>query len=535
MDAGTDTRPSTGRKRDHLEPMPKSRVPSDAAVDRRDPARNLQVVLAAAGLLFFGWSWADFSGPFRVFVDLQLRLFGSYSEPAAGAGSAMALAAVVGLSMVLLVRAYPSLSGAAADTVVAIVLVVATMAALWQAWQLWQEAVAMPRLSDPVRVVDLGTLDNLGNAALPVGHVRVIGVPDRRRQIFNYSTGRRGKGSYWETWIPLVSRRQDDSNAPVRIVATSRGRDRNAADRAVADDPAGLLLFDSVDTRTIYEARQDGLDMSERSFALYADEEVRSDKFTNAALLTFLVAVCWGFAAYGRIAGRKGGRTPKLSPPARTTDAEPAPAVSTFAASASRPPEAARTADAMLKRVASASAVAALLAACVLWEVFGFFPSGAALAGYAAAAITFGVSLLLRWLGQRLEGTKPDVHPRPASIATPAALTPPAGAALLCVLRDEPNFSSTSYKRVDVDGQRVADLKANRYTVVALSPGPHTLAVNTRISLTRDIVARFEVAAGEVVAYRLHIPFFAPMWLERTPDIAGVRAALPRLKPADSP
>lgn len=507
-----------------------------------DPARNLQVLLGIAALLYVAWSWADFSGPFRLFVDVQLRWLGSYSEWAAGIASVVVMAAVVALAVMLLARAVPDLSKAAADAAVATVFAAASVVALWQIGHLWHEATHLPRLSDPLQVVDLG---NLGHGAPPVGHVRVIGTPDRSRQVLVYVTGRRARNSYWEAWVPLAARQQHDPDAPVRIVATARASDRTAAGVAVPDDPQGLLLFDSVDTRTIYEARQEGLDLPEPAFALYADEGVRFDTLVSAALLGSFLALCWGFAAYGWIKERRAGNAPTVAVPAGRPDMAEAPKIAAADTSAKLPPATTEPADSTLTRLGMGLAVGAVLVGGLLWEMFGFFPPGGVLLDYGAAIVTLAVAMLLMWAGQRSEASTQGVPPVPTphapgfafpdsrAYALAHALTPPPGAALLCVLRDEPGFSSTSYKRVDVDGVRVADLKANRYTVVALWPGRHTLAVNTRVSLTSDTVVRFDVAAGDVLAYRMEIPFFGSMRLERMADIAAVRATLARLRPVD--
>lgn len=503
-------------------------MPNETIPPGPDPARNLQVLLGGAGLLYLGWCWANFSGPFRLGVDLQLRWFGSYSEPAAGIAAALAIGAVVWLAAALASWALPGLSSTAADALVALGFVAASIAALLQVWHLWHEATHMPRLGDPVQLVDLGVT---GTAALPLGHVRVIGAPDRRRQVLGYSTGRYGMNRRWEAWAPLIAGQPTDPNAPVWLVATARAPDRVAASRAIHDNPEGLLLFDSVDTRTIYEARQAGLDMNERAFALYPDERVRFDRFTNAALLGSFVALFWALAGYGRIKERRAGSAPAPASPASPPFVEPEATVTPVDLAATPTPESARTPDAMLTRVGSGGAVAATLAGGLLWEVFGFFPPVLALLGYAAAALVLVLSMLLIWLGQRLEAPAQPLVPPPERVALSDPLAPPPGAALLCVLRDEPGVSSPSYKRVDVDGARVADLQANRYTAVALRPGPHTLAVNTRISLTSDTVVRFDVAAGEVVVYRLQVPFFGALRLDRAPDGPELRAALKRLRP----
>ena len=501
-------------------------MPNDTLRADRDPARNLQVVLVLAGIGYTAWSWAGFSGPFRWLVDLQLRLVGRYSEPVAGVATAVVVVATLVLALVLVRRAYPDLTSRAADALVAAVFVVASAAALWQTWHLWREAAHLPRPSDPVQIVDL---DRPRTAAFPTGHVRVIGTPDRQRQVLGYATGRTGLSSYWESWVPLVPKRQGDAMEPVRIVATARGRDRVSAAGAIGDDPQGLLLFDSVDTRTVYQARQEGLDMPEHAFALYTDERVRSDTFIDAGLLGAFVALFWGLAAWSRITGRSGRVTPAASssPDEIAVDAGPgAPAASAVPA-----PAAAVEAEPMLMRLGMGGAVAAVGTGGLLWEMFGFLPTRWALVGYAAAAVVLAVSLLLMWLGQRSEAAAPSGEPPPAlSAAMAAALAPPPGAALLCVLRDEPGANSPSYKRVDVDGAHVADLKANRYTVVALRPGPHHLAVNTRVSLTSDTVVRFDAAAGDVVVYRLQVPFFGALRLERTADGPAVRDVLARLK-----
>ena len=112
-------------------------------------------------------------------------------------------------------------------------------------------------------------------------------------------------------------------------------------------------------------------------------------------------------------------------------------------------------------------------------------------------------------------------------VAMPGPL-PPADAALLVVLRDEP-VSNAARFRVDVDGVRVAVLKSRRYTAVALRPGAHLLAINAPASLVADTVARFDAAAGVVVVYRLRVPFIGRPSLERLPAAEGDRRMLARL------
>lgn len=503
-------------------------MPNDEADAGPDPVRNLQVIVGGAGLLAYGWSWAGFSGPFRQLVDLQLRVFGSYSEPAACVALALPMIAAIWLAAVLLERARPNLSERVANAVVATAIIAASVVALWQAGHLWRAAAQMPRLSDPMHLVDL---DTIGNASPALGHVRVIGTPERARQVLTHSIGRHGMGSYWEAWVPVTARQQNAANAAAPIIATYRDSDRATAANAVPNDPEGMLLVDGLDTRTMYEAQQEGLDLDGHSFVLFPDETVRFDMFTNSVLLCLSVVLFWGLAAYSRVTGWRAGNAPVVGSSARPRAIEPQPVVMVAIVPASLPPERVQRSDGRLTRFGTGGVVAAILSGWVLWDVFGLFPTPVGLWAYAATALTFVASLLLTWLGRRFEPEMPVVTRPQGWVAPASALVPPPGGALLCVLRDEPGFSSPSYKRVNVDGARVAVLKANRYTVVALRPGSHMLAVNTRVSLTSDIVARFDVAPGDVVVYQLQIPLFGTMRLERMPNIAAVRETLARLKP----
>lgn len=120
----------------------------------------------------------------------------------------------------------------------------------------------------------------------------------------------------------------------------------------------------------------------------------------------------------------------------------------------------------------------------------------------------------------------------PVSAATADAAglpAPPAGKALLCVLRDA-RVHGSAYYRIDVDGRRVTDLKPRQYVCIPLSPGQHIVATNVRISLARSARLRLEVAAGEVLVFRMKMPVFGAPRLEPVADMAEVARVLPELR-----
>lgn len=252
-------------------------------------------ILVAAALT--GWWWASFSGPFLWLIDLQRQYFGSYRELPAAIALGIATLSAAGVAAAFLRR----LPGSVAGAFVTVVLVLASAVALVKAWQLWEEAAHMPGRDDPLQVVDL---DRLGDAPLPTGHVRLIGIPDRPRQVLVHSGGRRGIGDRWDGYVPMTSRRGSDPAVPVRIVATSGGSETDAA-QGVPDNPDGVLLADGLDTRTRYELRQQGLTLAERPFVLFwPGEDVSFDHYLEAALLALFVVLCWSLQAYQWVTGR---------------------------------------------------------------------------------------------------------------------------------------------------------------------------------------------------------------------------------------
>ncbi len=515
-------------------------MPAEPARVEVDPVWNLQILLGMAGLALCGWWWATFSGPFRWLIDAQLGVFDRYSELAAGLALGIALVPVLWGAGVLLRRSWPYRSSRGVDAAVAVIVAAASLFALVQAGHIWQQAAHMPSLSDPLQTVDL---DHVGaDTALPTGHVRLLGVPDRGRQVLIKYVGRRALGSYWEAWMPVIARHQSGSNAPWPIVAVHRDADQTQALRGVADDPEGLLLAGEMDTRTAYEARQEGLDVAERALVLFPDDGVRFDKKTNAIVLAGIVLLCWCAGAYSWFTGRGSRQVATVAAPLVSAGVLPG-TVATVSTVAAAPTSGARDAnrsapaataapDSARSRLAFGAAIGAILAAGLLWQFMAYLPSRVLLWGF-AAALTFAAALFFLWLGTPSDAAAPNVMPPPQQTTPMADLVPPPGAALLCVLRDEP-IDSNSYKRVDVDGVRIAVLKANRYTVVAVKPGAHTLAVNNKLSLTSDTIERFDAAAGDVVIYRMIVPTFGSMHLERTADIAATREALRRLKAVET-
>jgi hypothetical protein len=506
-------------------------IPTEKTAGEIDPIWNLQILLGMADMALCGWWWANFSGPFRWLVDAQLTLFDRYSELAAGLVLGVALVPALWGAGALLRRTWPYRSARAVDTAVAIIIGAVSVFALAQASLLWQQAVHMPSLSDPLQVVDL---DRLGDTALPTGHVRLIGVPDRGRQVLTYSRGRHALGSYWESWIPVEARNRRAPEVPPRIVATHRDADSSAAVRAVPDDPEGLLLADEMDTRAAYEARLEGLDVGEHSLVLFPDDGVRFEKKTNAVLLAVIVLLSWCAGAYSWLTGRASRQAAKVAP-TLVPPTIPETVATVAAESAPGARDASRTArdtdagpGSALSRVGVGAVIVAILSAALLWELMGYLPSRVLVWGYVAAALTFVVALLFLRIGTPAQTSTPHSTALLQQTSPMAELRPPPGAALLCVFRDE-TIHSKSYKRVDVDGVRIAVLKANRYTVVALTPGVHTLAVNNKLSLSSDLVERFEAAEGAVVIYRMIVPVFGTMRLERTADIAATRETLRRL------
>lgn len=123
-----------------------------------------------------------------------------------------------------------------------------------------------------------------------------------------------------------------------------------------------------------------------------------------------------------------------------------------------------------------------------------------------------------------------SARPFGASAATAAGLpSPPQGKALLCVLRDA-KVHGSAYYRIDLDGRRIADLKPRQYVCVPLSPGQHAVATNVRISLARSARIRLNVEAGEVLVFRMKMPFFGVPRLEAVDDLSEMATALPTLR-----
>lgn len=106
---------------------------------------------------------------------------------------------------------------------------------------------------------------------------------------------------------------------------------------------------------------------------------------------------------------------------------------------------------------------------------------------------------------------------------------PPAGKALLCVLRDA-RVHGSAYYRIDLDGRCIADLRPRHYVCVPLSPGQHVIATNVRISLARSARTRVDVAVGEVLVFRMKMPMIGAPRLEPVESLGEIATALPTLR-----
>jgi hypothetical protein len=106
---------------------------------------------------------------------------------------------------------------------------------------------------------------------------------------------------------------------------------------------------------------------------------------------------------------------------------------------------------------------------------------------------------------------------------------PPAGMGLLCVLRDA-KVHGQSYQRINVDGARAAVLKPRQYVCIPLIPGEHEVATNVRVSLVPSKRIRVSIGAGEVLVYRIKMPFIGVPYLEPLEEIVSLTGTLGALK-----
>lgn len=130
-----------------------------------------------------------------------------------------------------------------------------------------------------------------------------------------------------------------------------------------------------------------------------------------------------------------------------------------------------------------------------------------------------------------LSGNKKAVYADPAQHAAAVSMTPPPGQGLLVAFR-EGFVAKAAGMNVSVDGREIAQLKAPRFTAVALPPGSHTLHVafgglagaqNTPADLT------FALTEGQVVAVRISVSMGLTanvIKLEPASDLAAVQSKI---------
>ncbi|CAN5391406.1 hypothetical protein BH10PSE17_BH10PSE17_09430 [soil metagenome] len=217
--------------------------------------------------------WWNFSGPFRWLVVLELERFGRYSEPITGwivvVGCYFAAWFVeLAIRRLLRGRGRAGTGSAIAMTVSAVGFVLMGTVLLVQAWQLLAQHLQLPVDEGPRRVVDLG---RIGPESLPEGPVRVIGMPDRARLSTLYTRpGSRTRAGWWDEYAPVIADAAGGADAPIRLLVTVRRSDIGDPGPGITDDLQGRLVNDALRGRVLYQLRERGLDVSERTAVLYS-------------------------------------------------------------------------------------------------------------------------------------------------------------------------------------------------------------------------------------------------------------------------
>lgn len=117
----------------------------------------------------------------------------------------------------------------------------------------------------------------------------------------------------------------------------------------------------------------------------------------------------------------------------------------------------------------------------------------------------FGV--FTAYIMANLAGNRKGVAASPEQKAAAVSLTPPAGQALLIVMR-EGFVGMAAGLNVTVDGRIVAQLKSPRFTAIPLSVGTHEMELAFAAlagKQNKPAVDRFGAGAGEVVVYRAKV------------------------------
>jgi len=134
-----------------------------------------------------------------------------------------------------------------------------------------------------------------------------------------------------------------------------------------------------------------------------------------------------------------------------------------------------------------------------------------------------------------LAGNRKVVTADAAQHGAAVAMTPVAGKALVYVYR-EGFVGKAAGMNVAVDGKPVAQLTSPRFTVVAVSPGPHTVSAafgGLAGPQNKTAEATFTAEAGGVHAFRITLSMGMlqnSIQLAPTPDLAAVKGALGHMK-----
>lgn len=128
-------------------------------------------------------------------------------------------------------------------------------------------------------------------------------------------------------------------------------------------------------------------------------------------------------------------------------------------------------------------------------------------AGIVPALIGGFFGIFTAYIMANLAGNQKGVAASDADKLAAVSLTPPAGQALLIVMR-EGFVGMAAGLNVTVDGQVVAQLKSPRFTAIPLSVGSHEMELAFAAlagKQNKPAVERFGTGAGEVVVYRAKV------------------------------
>lgn len=128
-------------------------------------------------------------------------------------------------------------------------------------------------------------------------------------------------------------------------------------------------------------------------------------------------------------------------------------------------------------------------------------------AGMTPAIVGSIAGVFTAYIMANLAGNRKGVAASSEQKAAAVSLTPPAGQALLIVMR-EGFVGMAAGLNVTVDGKIVAQLKSPRFTAIPLSVGSHEMELAFAAlagKQNKPAVERFGAGAGEVVVYRAKV------------------------------